>query len=198
MHLRTLLLLALTVTAPAAAQAVTAGPAGPAVVEGRVELTPASADAAARALADREVRWELERRGRDLVRARSPGWLPGLIGDLVLDRWLRSTPVERTWSVVDVERERHAHEGYDSHRTRLWIATDEREVARALSRLHRQVEKGSRRFALFAGGTAAWWALCALACGWLDRLTRGYMPWRLRLVCVGMGVVAPGIALFFV
>ena len=170
----------------------------PAIVEGRVELSPASADASARQVATAELRSEFARRGADVVAGARPFWLPGPVADLVLDRWLRRIPIEQGIDVVDRVREQRDHGGYSSYRTRLWVATDQRAVQKSLARLGRELQRSSERFVWFSGGTVAWWALCAFAFGWLDRLTRGYMPWRLGLSCVGMGVAVPGIALLFV
>ena len=48
---------------------------------------------------------------------------------------------------------------------------------------------------LLRGGAVAFaWATLALAVGWFDRLSRGYMTGRLRLLGVLLGVAVPAIA----
>jgi len=51
---------------------------------------------------------------------------------------------------------------------------------------------------VWCGGTVILWAALALLCGWLDRLTRGYMSGRLRLLFSGVGLGLPAIAFVFV
>jgi hypothetical protein len=124
--------------------------------------------------------------------------LPAPIGERCVADWLRQLDLSRTYEVLAVERARHEHGGYQSYSTRLRVRPDDAAIGRAIRSLERRIDLGSRRFAWLLGGTAGLWALLGFAYGWLDRLTRGYMPWRLRLVCVGMAVAAPGIALLFV
>jgi hypothetical protein len=45
------------------------------------------------------------------------------------------------------------------------------------------------------GGILVFWALLALAGSWLDRLTRGYMTWRLRAIGLLLGGLVPIAAL---
>lgn len=170
----------------------------PVPVEGRVELSPSAADASARERAVDEVRRELARRGASAVAASRPIWMPHLVAEKVVADWMRRLPAERAVEVVDAVRESHDHGGYLSYRTTLHVTTDRTAMQRMLNDLRRRIDDGGERFAWLLGGTAGLWAVLALAYGWVDRLTRGYMPWRLRVVCVGMGLAGPGIALLFV
>ena len=41
------------------------------------------------------------------------------------------------------------------------------------------------------GGIAVGWTALAVLLGWIDRLSRGYMTWRLRLVGLLGGLAVP-------
>lgn len=169
----------------------------PVAVEGRVELSPGEADASAKACAVQLVRWELERRGAATLEATRPIWLPGFVGEGLVSDWLRRTRLERAFDVVHSARETRSHGNYVSYQTTLQVATDPSAIDGMLTDLRRRIQVGARRFSWLLAGTAGLWVFLSLVYGWLDRLTRGYMPWRLRTICVGMGLLAPGIALLF-
>ena len=174
------------------------GPA-PLVVRGTVELTPAAADAAAVALVEERARNLLEDRGRGLMARVAPCWLPSFCRDQVLRRWLVGCDPETTLRVVDRQRLDHDHGSLGtSYRTALVVESDEQTLGKHLSRLRRQVPRAAETFAIKCGAIAGFWALLGLAIGWLDRLSRGYMTWRLRMLGLLAGSVAPGVALFLV
>lgn len=169
------------------------------VVRGTVELSAGEADAAATALLGERARHVLEEQGRVLMAAAAPMWLPGFCREQVLRRWLGSTDATQMLRVVDRERDTRNHGSLGtSYRTALLVEADQHRLGNHLARLRRQIPRAADTFALKCAGIAGFWAVLALAIGWLDRLSRGYMTWRLRLLGLLAGSAAPTVALFLV
>lgn len=172
-------------------------PAAAVAVKGETELSPAEALASAELRVDEHVRdiWR-ERAERTASRCR-PFWLPEMLSDGTIRRWLAGLPVERLISRVDREDRERVHEFGNSYQTTLWIAEDQRMVERGEQRLRAELRKLERTTAVKAGGVAASWVFLALLLAWLDRLSRGYMTGRLRTIGVLGGLLMPT-ALFLV
>ncbi len=174
------------------------GPA-PLSVRGSVELTPAAADAAAGTLVEERARTLLEDRGRGLMARVAPCWFPAFCRDQLLRRWLLGCDPETALRVIDRERVEHDHGSLGtSYRTALVVESDEQTLGKHLSRLRRQIPRAAETFAVKCGAIAGFWALLGIVIGWLDRLSRGYMTWRLRLLGLIAGSAAPAVALFLV
>ena len=146
------------------------------------------------AAAAQGVQMMLERRGEGLLEQRKPFWFPGFAADLTFDRWLRGLDPRRVIRVVDRRLEDHDHGSYKSYQAHLVVEHDEDTVERALGGLRSQIRSDSKLFLAKSGGTVVLWGLLGLLYLWLDRLTRGYMTWRLRGLFLGMGLGLPGIA----
>ncbi|HLU37954.1 MAG TPA: hypothetical protein VK081_01125 [Planctomycetota bacterium] len=173
-------------------------PAAPMVVRGTVELSAAEADAAAAAFAAQQAREFFAARGREVVGQVAPFWLPDFCRDLLVQRWLGGFDPQAALRIVERERSTHDHGGLGtSYRTTLVVEHDERQVGKQLGRLRRQVPTAARSFAVKCAGIAGFWAVLAFAVAWLDRLSRGYMTWRLRLLGLLAGSVVPGVLLLF-
>lgn len=180
------------------AAALGALPQEPLAVAGRVELTPAAAVAAARERAFDELRYEIERRARSVAEQRAPFWMPPFAVDLVVDRWGRSLRADALLEEVRRDTRVHDHGGYKSFQTFLAIRHDETRLQRSLQDLARRIDRGSREFLAKCGGTVALWGILGVCYLWLDRLTRGYMGWRLRFVLGGTGLALPALAFLLV
>ena len=74
------------------------------------------------------------------------------------------------------------------------MAEDARTTQRLEQRLRRVLSQLERGTAVRLGGVAASWTLLIVLLGWLDRLSRGYMTGRLRLVGLLGGVIVPVVA----
>ncbi len=170
----------------------------PVTVVGTVELTPGAAMASARAAAADEFAWELERRGRAILERTQPGWLPDFVAEAQVRRWLRNVRPEAGLRVVDAETRAHDHGDFLSYQTSLAVVQDERWTGVALGQLRGTIRESARRFVFTCGGAVGLWSLLALLYAWFDRISRGYMSWRLRILFGGMGLVLPGIALVLV
>lgn len=167
-------------------------------VTGRVELTPAAARAAAIDAAVAGLRDELERRGSELAEAASPVWLPSFVTDSTLHRWLSSLELERGVEIVDGRIEDRDHGSYRSYQAHLRVRPDEGMVSKSLARLRRLVDDAGERFLGTCGATTLLWGVLAFAYLWMDRLTRGYMTWRLRGLFASIAIAVPAVAFLFV
>ena len=168
--------------------------AGAVAVRGDAELSPAAALASARTKVEDHVRdlWR-ERAERELERRR-PFWLPQLVADGALRRWLADLPVGRMVAVVDREDREREHDFGSSWQTTLWVAEDPRVQQRSEHRLRHELRALERSTAYRVGGIAAGWTLLLLGLGWLDRLSRGYMTGRLWCAGLLAGVAVPAVA----
>lgn len=171
----------------------------PLVVRGTVELSAGEADAAASALLGDRARVLLSERGRSLMAQLAPVWLPEFSREQTLARWLTAIEPEGALRVIDRERAEHDH-GHlgTSYRTALIVEADREQLGKHMSRLRRQIPRAADTFALKCAGIAGFWTVLALAISWLDRLSRGYMTWRLRFLGLIAGSAAPALLLFLV
>ena len=167
-------------------------------VEGPIELTPVAADAAAVASALDSLRLDLERRTIDATSRSRPRWLPDAVAQAIGSSWLARQDASRLLQVEDSSRHVRDHGTFESFQTTLAVRHDQRKLDRMFTGLASELRRRGKALGLVTGGSAALWTILLLAYGWLDRLTRGYMPWRLRLACVGMGLALPGIAFLLV
>lgn len=174
-------------------------PAGLAVaavaVRGDAELDPAAALASAEARVDEHVRQLWQDRAGRMARRLRPFWLPESLVEHAVDRWLSDLSAGELVRRVDREDKERVHEFGNSYQTTLWVAEDRAEVERGERRLHRELRRLEQTTAVKAGGVAGGWLALALLLGWIDRLSRGYMTGRLRLIGLLAGVSLP-VALF--
>jgi hypothetical protein len=166
-------------------------------VRGDTELNPADALASAQMRVDEHVRAVWQDRAERTASRQLPFWMPAMMSENTVRRWLADLPVQRLVSRVDREDRERVHDFGNSYQTTLWIAEDPKMVQRGESRLRAQLRNLERSTAVKAGGVAAGWVFLALLLGWLDRLTRGYMTGRLRTIGVLGGLLMPT-ALFLV
>ena len=186
------LLLSLTFAAPLpqGSQAVPAAVA----VRGEAELSPASAFASAQRKVDEHVRSLWQERAERAVVDQRPFWLPELLADAAVRRWLADLPLQQAVQLVDREDRERAHEFGSSYQTTLWVAEDARATQRLENRLRGVLKQLERSTAVRLGGIVASWTGLLIVLGWIDRLSRGYMTGRLRLVGLLGGAAAPVLA----
>jgi hypothetical protein len=167
---------------------------GAVAVRGDAELSPAAAFASARTRVEDHVRelWR-DRAERALERQR-PFWLPAVLADEAMRRWLADLPVAQMVEVVDREDREREHSFGSSYQTTLWVAEDPRQHQRSEQRLRHELRRLERTTAYKYGGVAMGWTVLLVALGWLDRLTRGYMTGRLRAVGLLAGAAVPVVA----
>jgi hypothetical protein len=163
-------------------------------VRGDAELSPAKALASARTKVEEHVRevWR-ERAERELERRR-PFWVPQPIADHAVRRWLADLPVGQLVAVLDRQDREREHDFGSSWQTTLWVAEEPRAQQRSEQRLLSELRRLERTTAYRLGGIAGGWTLLLLGLGWLDRLSRGYMTGRLRLVGLLAGAAVPAVA----
>ncbi|MFO1051848.1 MAG: hypothetical protein U1F36_06505 [Planctomycetota bacterium] len=164
-------------------------------VEGSVELSPSAADEAAHAIALADLETELERRVVSAASRAKPMWLPDPIAQRIATGWLGRQDVSAVLRVVDRDRKVRDHGSFESYQTTLSVRHDERLLERMFAGLGRELRQRGTVLAAIGGGSVVLWGFLIFAYGWLDRLTRGYMPWRLRLTCGAMAFAAPASAL---
>lgn len=167
---------------------------GAVAVRGEAELTPAAAYESATERAEAHLRAMWERRAARTVELRRPFWLPSILVQDRVDRWLADLPADQLVRVVDREDKERIHEFGNSYQTTLWVAEEPDMVAAGEERLRSILRRLERTTAVRYGGIVAGWALLAFLLGWLDRLSRGYMTGRLRLLGLACGTAFPVIA----
>lgn len=167
------------------------------VVKGTAELDLAAAYETAHREAVLSLRQRYEDRAEQIVGDIAPAWLPSLITDKTVRRWLARMDLPREVRVLDrSDRERH-HEFGSSYQTSLLVVDDPELLERATSRLGRDLRRAEREFLARSGGTLGFWVILALGAFWLDRLSRGYMTGRLTFLALATGVAVP-VVLFLI
>lgn len=175
-------------------QPVTTSIAEAVVVRGDAELSPAEALVSAKRKAEEHVRDLWQDRAEQAFSGRRPFWLPELLAREAMRRWLAELPIEQMATYVDREDRQREHEFGSSYQTTLWVAEEPRLVANSERLLRRATQQLERVTAVKFGGIVAGWAVLAVVIGWLDRLSRGYMTGRLRLLGLLGGVAFPALA----
>lgn len=163
-------------------------------VRGDTELTPAAAFASAKTKVDQHVRSLWQDRAERTVTAQRPFWLPTLVAEEAVRRWLAELPVAQMVAVVDREDREREHEFGNSYQTTLWVAEDPEKLQRSEQRLRVELRRLERTTLYKFGGIAAGWTLLVVLLGWLDRLSRGYMTGRLQFAALLVAVAVPVIA----
>ncbi len=163
-------------------------------VRGETELPPADAYASAARAAEEHLRERWESRAARTAELRRPFWVPEILVEDRVRRWLADLPIERISRVVDREDRERVHEFGNSYQTTLWVAEEPRSVAAGEQRLRSTLRRLEHTTAIKYGGIVAGWALLVLVIGWIDRLSRGYMTGRLRVLGVTCAAAFPVIA----
>ncbi len=163
-------------------------------VRGDAELSPAAAFASARRKAEEHVRELWHDRAAQAVSSQRPFWLPELITREAERRWLSDLPMDQLVQFVDREDRERTHEFGNSYQTTLWVAEEPARVLQGERQLRRELQKLERTTAIKYGGIAASWVVLAVMLSWIDRLSRGYMTGRLRLVGLLAVTAVPAIA----
>lgn len=163
-------------------------------VRGTAELSPAEAFQAARDAAEQHVRDNWRRRAEALVALRSPFWIPDFLLQDRIQQWLVDLPVASLTQVVDREDRERQHEFGNSYQTTLWIAEEPRGVVAGEQRLRGELKRFQRTTAVRYASIVGGWALIGLLVAWFDRLSRGYMTGRLRLLGTGLAASLPYLA----
>jgi hypothetical protein len=174
--------------------AVTADRAGLVeAVVGRVELGVTEAELSGRRAADAWVLRLLERRvGPSAV---SGTWLPAPVQETVRGSWRQAVDPRALYEVLGQEVEAREHGGYRSFQSSLLVRPREAALESEVADLERRIDRVAVRWRFILLLSPVWWGLLALAHGWFDRVTRGYMPWRGRLAYVLMAIGGPSTAL---
>lgn len=162
-------------------------------VRGELELSSAEALASARRKVDEYVRTDLAQRAQRSVEQSRPFWLPEVLTSEAVRRWLRDVRVEEVVRLVDREDREREHEFGNSYQTTLWVAQEPQQLTAADRQLRKHLRSLERSTAIKFGGSVAVWFMLAVLVGWLDRMSRGYMTGRLRLVGVLAGLAVPTI-----
>lgn len=160
-------------------------------VRGDTELSPAEALASAKLRVDEHVRSLWVERAKRAATRQQAFWMPDLLLDQAVARWLVDLPVQRLVKQVNRDDRERVHEFGNSYQTTLWIAEDKELVQHGERRLRDELRRFERTTAVKVGGVAAGWVILALLLGWLDRLSRGYMTGRLRAIGILTGVLMP-------
>lgn len=160
---------------------------------GEVELTPADAFDSARACAEDGVRERLESEARALADAASPAWLPNFVAELEVRRWAEHELRHRSLEILDRRDVVRDHGFGKSFQTHLLVERYE-PSARDRGGLQHRLRRAGQLFLAKCGGTLALWGALVVLFWWLDRLSRGYMSWRLRFAAIVVGLVVPGVA----
>lgn len=163
-------------------------------VTGTPELDSAAAYRSAFAQAEAKVRATEHERAQQIGAEWRPFWLPMVFVDQAVARWLQARQPAAALTVVDRTDQRREHEFGSSFQTTLWVRESPQAMAQGERELRRQLAQVRVRTLAVAGGTVVYWALLGLGLGWIDRLSRGYMTGRLRLLGFLLGSAVPAVA----
>ena len=183
-------LLLVTCLAPVAPQG-TAALAEAVAVRGDAELSPAEAFASARRKAEDYVRDRWQLRADRACEIERPFWVPEPLTRHAVTRWIGDLPLERSLCLVDRQDQERTHEFGNSYQTTLWVAEEPQTVQRGEHQLRQRLRQLQKATAIKYGGIAAAWVVLGVAIGWIDRLSRGYMTGRLRLLGLLAAVAIP-------
>lgn len=164
-------------------------------VEGTLELSREEAEASALDAARRAHETRLRARGSEIAAQLAPCWLPDIVVRKEIEEWTRRQERASVPEVVHRETSVRQYSYGEAYQTTLWVAGDAAMSRDAEGRLERQIRDAGHLLLSKAGGIAVFWGLLAFVCSWLDRLTRGYMTWRLRLITAGLGLSVPTLVL---
>ena len=165
------------------------------VVSGTAELTPNEAFQTAIDRVQEANRERLRAQGTRIVAAQKPFWLPAFVTDRVLEDWLRRAERSGATPRVLAREDKVRDHGFgNSYQTWLLVEPEPAGASPGDGRLMGALRQSSRLFVLKCGGTVLLWGFLALVGTWLDRLTRGYMTGRLRLIGWALGIAIPTIA----
>lgn len=179
---------------PMAATCAVAGHDDATQVVGTTELDPLRAFESAQTAVQERARQTWEERANRLAHAQLPAYLPELFVQQAVRRFLQNQPVERTLQVVDRSDREREHEFGNSWQTTLWVVEDARASAQCERQLRSDLRRTERQLLFKSGGTVVFWASLTLLLGWIDRLSRGYMTWRLRSLGLLLGAGVPVVA----
>lgn len=163
-------------------------------VRGDAELDPAAAFASAKRRAEDHVRDLWNERAERAFAGQRPFWLPELLAQETMRRWLADLPIDQLVRLVDREDRERTHEFGNSYQTTLWVAEDPRGVQQRERHLRGRVRELEQVTAIKYGGVVGSWVLLALVVAWIDRLSRGYMTGRLRVLGLLCGLAVPAVA----
>jgi hypothetical protein len=165
------------------------------VVAGQVELTRREAKASAIERLREDTRDRQLEHGRSVIRAAAPFWLPNFVAEQALHEWVRGLgdPLQRSVRILDDDVKVRDHGFGQSFQAFLLIEEDASQADRSGRELERRLDRRVRRFVVLSGGVVGFWAVLAFVVAWIDRLSRGYMTWRLRGIALGLGAAVPAI-----
>lgn len=163
-------------------------------VRGPAELSAAEAFESARTRVDELLRQRWHKRAERMIIDQRPFWLPRAVVERAVSQWLARQAIRRPVSLVDREDRVREHEFGTSYQTTLWVAENHRDVRRGQRGLQRVLDGLTERSLATAGGTILFWVVLAMALGWIDRLSRGYMTGRLFALGILLGAVVPSAA----
>ena len=178
---------------------IAAGLASPNAIAftGTVELSPAESFDTARAVAECGLHDQLGRSAETLARSFQPIWMPDFVVESARDRWLERQVSRHELEILDRSDVVRDHGFGKSFQTHLLVERVEPSKHES-GRMARYVRDAGRLFLAKCGGTLGLWVLLALVFWWVDRLSRGYMTGRLRLIAIGVGLLLPSVAFLFV
>jgi len=165
------------------------------VVEGTIELSRAEAETAALQAARDARRDRIRARGEELAAAHAGFWVPSFVVDREVAHWAGRAERDGSLRVLDRDTTVHRYSYGDAYQTTLRVVPDKPTGRGGEKALERRLQDAGRLFLAKCGGIAMFWGLLAFLQSWFDRLSRGYMTWRLRFLALGLGLVVPPIVL---
>jgi hypothetical protein len=169
------------------------------VVTGTAELTARESYDSAIAQARDSVLERWQNWAERELDQEAPFWWPTFYRDRTLREWQTELQprIREGLRVLDREDRVRDHGFGKSYQTSLLVHEDPG-IARAVERrLDSRIRYNNKMLAAKSGGIVLFWGLVSLLTAWLDRLSRGYMTWRLRLTAMALGIVVPVAVLLF-
>lgn len=164
-------------------------------VEGAIELTRGDAEASAEREARRIHREELESWGQELAASLAPSWLPQILVRGEVQAWAARHERMSPLRISRLETVTHRYSYGKAYQTTAHLGSRDADSRDAEARLERRFRQVGKILLAKCGGIAVFWGLLAFLSSWFDRLTRGYMTWRLRLIAMALGLTGPALVL---
>lgn len=166
-----------------------------ATVVGDIELSRGEAVHGA-ITAARDMRLgRLRERGQELAERFAPFWLPSFAMQGEVDEWVARVERKSPLAVAREETEVFNYSYGEAFRTTLHVDNGMNIDHDSERQMQQGIQQLARLLMTKVGGIAFFWGLLAFLSAWFDRLTRGYMSWRLRFMAVSLGIVVPAVVL---
>lgn len=161
------------------------------VVTGTPELKPEAARQAAIDQAVEDLRTLQKQRGIAVAAGSAPSWVPERFVERIVERWVARQDLRTSLEVLDQDQRIRDHGFGQSYQASVLVRSNPKKTQDAERQLSWELQRAVKRLKQGLGITCAGWIGLAFLVSWLDRLSRGYMTFRLWTLATVVGVAIP-------